>query len=48
MFAHLPPIITDAITTATASLLPPPAEGPYDQDGVFTYDALKCVLQRAG
>jgi hypothetical protein len=35
----LPPIITDTIT-ATASLLPPPAEGPYDQDGVFTYDAL--------
>ncbi len=34
-----PPIITDTVTQV-ASLLPPPAEGPYSQDGTFTFDAL--------
>jgi hypothetical protein len=34
-----PPVLTDSITS-DASLLPPPATGPYDQDGTFTFDAL--------
>jgi hypothetical protein len=35
----LPPIIKDTATD-TASLLPPTAAGPYNQDGTFTFDAL--------
>lgn len=35
----LPPIIPDGVTT-TASRLPPLAEGPYDIDGSFTFEAL--------
>jgi hypothetical protein len=35
----LPPIIRDTVAT-TASALPPPAEGPYDVDGTFTFDSL--------
>jgi hypothetical protein len=35
----LPPIIPDQITQV-ASLLPPLAEGPYDKDGTFTFQAL--------
>jgi hypothetical protein len=35
----LPPVIADQITQV-ASLLPPLAEGPYDRDGTFTYQAL--------
>lgn len=35
----LPPIIPDQITQV-ASLLPPTAAGPYDQDGTFTFNAL--------
>jgi hypothetical protein len=35
----LPPIIPDTITQV-ASLLPPLAEGPYDRDGTFVFDAL--------
>lgn len=35
----LPPVIPDQVTT-TASALPPVAEGPYDIDGVFTFQAL--------
>ena len=35
----LPPIIPDQVT-ATASLLPPKAEGPYPIDGTFTFRAL--------
>lgn len=35
----LPPIIADKITQV-ASLLPPKAEGPYDKDGTFTFQAL--------
>ena len=34
-----PPIIADTVATA-ASLLPPRAEGPYNQDGTFVYAAL--------
>jgi len=34
-----PPIIVDTIVN-TPSLLPPPATGPYDQDGTFTFHAL--------
>lgn len=34
-----PPIIQDQISQAP-SLLPPTAEGPYDVDGTFTFDAL--------
>lgn len=35
----LPPILPDSVTTA-ASLLPPPAAGPYTQDGTFSFKAL--------
>lgn len=35
----IPPIIPDTIVN-TPSLLPPPAAGPYDQDGTFTFHAL--------
>lgn len=35
----VPPIIADSIVN-TPSLLPPPAAGPYDQDGTFTFHAL--------
>ncbi|MBE2225621.1 MAG: PD40 domain-containing protein, partial [Anaerolineae bacterium] len=35
----IPPIIPDKITNV-ASLLPPTANGPYDIDGTFTFDAL--------
>ncbi|MEZ4617108.1 MAG: hypothetical protein R2867_16595 [Caldilineaceae bacterium] len=35
----LPPIIADRITQQ-ASPLPPMADGPYDQDGTFTFQAL--------
>lgn len=35
----LPPIIPDRITQV-ASKLPPPANGPYDGDGQFVFDAL--------
>ncbi len=35
----LPPIIPDTIIQ-TPSLLPPTQDGPYDQDGTFTFDAL--------
>ena len=35
----LPPIIPDQVTDV-ASLLPPLAEGPYDIDGTFTFNAL--------
>jgi hypothetical protein len=35
----LPPILPDQVT-AVASLLPPLAQGPYDRDGSFTFDAL--------
>lgn len=35
----LPPVIPDAITQ-TPSPLPPPANGPYDQDGTFIFNAL--------
>lgn len=35
----LPPIVPDQIT-AVASLLPPLAEGPYDIDGTFIFNAL--------
>lgn len=34
-----PPIIPDTVINV-ASLLPPPASGPYDQDGTFTFNAL--------
>ncbi len=35
----VPPVIRDTVT-APASLLPPPASGPYDQDGTFSFDVL--------
>jgi hypothetical protein len=35
----LPPVIADTVTTVP-NLLPPPAGGPYDQDGTFVFDAL--------
>lgn len=35
----LPPIIAD-IVTQTPSLLPPTAQGPYNNDGTFTFNAL--------
>ncbi len=35
----LPPIIADSVTQ-TPSLLPPPAAGPYNQDGTFVFEAL--------
>lgn len=35
----MPPIIADRVTKI-ASLLPPTAAGPYDQDGTFTFDDL--------
>ena len=35
----VPPIIPDKVTKV-ASLLPPSAQGPYDIDGTFTFDAL--------
>jgi hypothetical protein len=35
----IPPVIPDRVTTV-ASLLPPLAQGPYDLDGTFTFDAL--------
>lgn len=35
----LPPVIPDKITQ-TPSPLPPPANGPYDQDGTFIFNAL--------
>lgn len=35
----LPPIIPDTVSQVP-SLLPPPAGGPYDQDGTFVFDAL--------
>jgi hypothetical protein len=35
----LPPILPDQVTTV-ASLAPPLAQGPYDRDGAFTFDAL--------
>ena len=35
----LPPVISDKITEVP-SLLPPIANGPYDQDGTFVFDAL--------
>ncbi len=35
----VPPIIADSIVN-TPSLLPPPAAGPYNQDGTFTFHAL--------
>jgi hypothetical protein len=35
----LPPVISDTIT-AVPSLLPPPANGSYDQDGTFIFNAL--------
>lgn len=35
----IPPIISDKITQV-ASLLPPPATGPYDKAGTFTFQAL--------
>lgn len=34
-----PPILADTVAL-TASLLPPPAAGPYAQDGTFTFDVL--------
>jgi len=34
-----PPVLQDTVAQV-ASLLPPPANGPYDQDGTFTFDAL--------
>ena len=34
-----PPIIADTVPL-TASLLPPPAQGPYNQDGTFVFNAL--------
>lgn len=39
MARPLPPIIPDTVTTI-ASALPPKAEGPYDIDGTFTFNAL--------
>ncbi|MCB0187150.1 MAG: hypothetical protein KDE31_22940, partial [Caldilineaceae bacterium] len=33
-----PPVIADQISELAAPL-PPPAAGPYDQDGTFTFDA---------
>jgi len=36
---RLPPVIPDTVST-TASLLPPTADGPYDIDGRFTFDAV--------
>jgi|GEM_PF-1536378 len=35
----VPPIIADSVPLA-ASLLPPPAQGPYNQDGTFVFNAL--------
>ncbi|NOS83223.1 MAG: JDVT-CTERM domain-containing protein [Nitrospira sp.] len=35
----VPPIIADSVVN-TPSMLPPPATGPYDQDGTFTFHAL--------
>ncbi|GIV76517.1 MAG: hypothetical protein KatS3mg050_0911 [Litorilinea sp.] len=35
----LPPIIPDRVSDVPGPL-PPPAEGPYDQDGTFIFDAL--------
>lgn len=35
----VPPLVKDTIT-AVASTLPPDADGPFDQDGTFTFDAL--------
>lgn len=34
----LPPVLPDTVA-GRASLLPPDADGPYDQDGSFTFDA---------
>lgn len=42
----LPPILPDAVNT-TAGLLPPPANGPYNQDGVFTFDSLNVYFNGA-
>lgn len=35
----MPPVLADRIT-ASANPLPPPAAGPYDQDGTFVFNAL--------
>jgi hypothetical protein len=35
----LPPVIPDTVTRA-ASAIPPPAAGPYDGDGTFSFDVL--------
>ena len=35
----LPPVLRDTVSQV-ASLLPPPAGGPYDADGTFTFNAL--------
>ena len=35
----MPPVIPDRIAQQ-ANLLPPTADGPYDQDGIFTFNAL--------
>ena len=35
----MPPVIKDSVSQ-NASLLPPTADGPYDTDGVFVFDAL--------
>jgi len=35
----VPPVLTDRVSL-DASLLPPPAAGPFDTDGTFTFDAL--------
>lgn len=34
------PTVINPVITQVPSLLPPPAAGPYDQDGVFTFDAV--------
>ena len=39
MVRPVPPILPDSVT-ATASALPPAADGPYDVDGTFTFRAL--------
>ncbi|MFN7980966.1 MAG: hypothetical protein U0Q11_03835 [Vicinamibacterales bacterium] len=36
---HVPPVLTDRVALE-ASPLPPPANGPFDADGTFTFDAL--------
>jgi hypothetical protein len=42
----LPPVLTDTVTQEP-SLVPPPAAGPYDQDGTFVFDSLNVYANGA-